>query len=47
MHYTAAGQNDRNAESCKPPGSGSGGTTFSGLIHDLVEAQLFQRQPDS
>jgi hypothetical protein len=47
MHYTAAGQFDRNAESCTPTGSGSGGTTFSGLIHDPVEARLFQRQPDS
>jgi hypothetical protein len=47
MHYTAAGQHDRNAESCKPPGSRSGGTTFSGLIRHTVEARLFQRQPDS
>jgi hypothetical protein len=47
MHYTAAGHNDRNAESCMPTGSGSGGTTFSGLIHLPVEARLFQRQPDS
>ena len=47
MHYTAAGQLDRNAESCTPNGSRSGGTTFSGLIHEPVEARLFQRQPDS
>jgi hypothetical protein len=47
MHYTAAGQYDRNAESCTPTGSGSGGTTFSGLTHVFVGARLFQRQPDS